>query len=200
MTKQTTTPHLYTGKEKIMSSNNKPIKIDKKVNYAFGKTIYLLGKDKYGDFIWLEAPSWDCDHYWGFGYIERYTNNRSPQNSRDISSHTHWNSEIVGKHEYYDTEKECFRLNKDYIHHLNDNPDITETVLTETESWKLAELMKSFYKLKEIKELFASGSAHIARNPLKKLLTNKRTANRIDKVLLPAIFKEIETMLTPKDG
>ena len=47
----------------------------KQTTTAFKKKIYLLGADAEGTKYWLEAPSWDCDWYWGFGYVETYTNN-----------------------------------------------------------------------------------------------------------------------------
>jgi hypothetical protein len=46
--------------------------LSKRKSHAFGKDIYLIGKDKSGTNYWLESPSWDCDWYWGFGYIETY--------------------------------------------------------------------------------------------------------------------------------
>ena len=65
----------------------------KQISKAFGKIIYLLGKDKYGDKYWLEAPSWNCDWYWGFGYVESYTNS-IPCMAKDIQSHQHWDGGI----------------------------------------------------------------------------------------------------------
>jgi hypothetical protein len=65
--------------------------MNKKQSHAFGKDIYLLGKTTDGELIWLEAPSWDCGWYWGFGYVETYTNNRRPDLAKDISSHSHFN-------------------------------------------------------------------------------------------------------------
>ena len=58
-------------------------------SHAFGKDIYLLGQDEQGINYWLEAPKWDCIWYWGFGYIESFTNNKYPHLSKDISSHQH---------------------------------------------------------------------------------------------------------------
>jgi len=60
--------------------------------HAFGKDVYLLGKDKHGIYYWLESPKWDCGWYWGFGYIETYTNNKQPQLAKDINSHEHANN------------------------------------------------------------------------------------------------------------
>jgi len=102
-------------------------------SHAFGRDVYLLGERKTGEWVWLEAPQWNCDWYWGFGYIEEYTVNKHPERARDIQSHSHW-SGLVGKQEYYDTEKGCFRLGSKYIHHLNMNPDMAGTVLTDGES------------------------------------------------------------------
>ena len=157
----------------------------KRTENAFGKKVYLLGENKDGEYVWLKAPSWDCNHYWGFGYIKTYTNNKNPQNARDITSHTHYDTsvttEIDGKH----------------IHHINDHPDFIETVLTESESWILSELMKTFYILKETSSLFELGSAHITTNPLNKILKNNGVYHMINKFLLPAVFKEIDKLLTP---
>ena len=62
------------------------------INNVFGKNIYLLGQDKDGINYWLESPSWDCAWYWGFGYVETYTNNRNPAKAKDITLHTHLDS------------------------------------------------------------------------------------------------------------
>lgn len=169
----------------------------KRTSHAFGKTIYLLGKDKHSELLWLEKASWDCDWYWGFGYIERYTNN-NPELARDISSHSHW-SGLVGKQEYYDHDKQCFRLATDYIHHLNDNPDMTETTLTDGESWELADLMKSFYTLKDTAELYHSGNSHLtSQHSLD--LKNKEQEDYINNELLPQIFKRVYEILSPDNS
>ena len=65
--------------------------MEKKKSHAFGKDVYLLGTIN-GRYQWLEAPSWDCDWYWGFGYVEEYTRHDKPSASRDIVSHTHVDS------------------------------------------------------------------------------------------------------------
>lgn len=169
--------------------------MEKQVSHAFGKNVYLLGKQKDGTFIWLEAASWDCDWYWGFGYIETYTNNRYPNKSMDINSHSHW-SGLVGKQEKYNFDKKCFVLSQDYIHHLNDNPDISETVLTDKESWELADLMQSFYTLQDTAKIFHSGNSHLTTTSIN--LKNQELENHINKVLMPQIFKRVYEILTPK--
>ena len=69
----------------------------KQKSHAFGKDIYLLGKDSDGTMYWLEAARWDCKWYWGFGYVETYTNNNHTSRSRDISSHQHFDSLFFNK-------------------------------------------------------------------------------------------------------
>jgi len=168
--------------------------MEKQINQAFGKKVFLLGKKKTGEFIWLEQATWDCEWYWGFGYIETYTNNQHPELSRDINSHSHW-SELVGKQEYYDHEKGCTRTRPDYVHHLNVNPDIAETVLTEKESWELADLMQSYYTLKDTAGLYHSGNSHLTTTGID--LKNKEQEDYINKVLMPKIFNRVYEILTP---
>jgi len=76
---------------------------------AFGKDVYLLGVDKYNEPYWLEHPSFDCGWYWGFGYLELYTNPYNPDKSRDIQYHCHW-SGFQGKLSGVFTDKEYLRL------------------------------------------------------------------------------------------
>jgi hypothetical protein len=65
------------------------------ISNVFGRDIYLLGTDKQGIKYWLESPKWDCNWYWGFGYIETYIDNNSPKISEDISSHSHFNGDTI---------------------------------------------------------------------------------------------------------
>lgn len=169
-------------------------KMEKEKNHAFGKEVYLLGKNKDGERLWLEAASWDCGWYWGFGYIEVYTYNKRPDLAQDINSHSHW-SGLVGKQEYYDSEKQCFRLGSGYIYHLNDNPDIV-SVLTDLEAWELSDLMKSFYTLQATAELYHLGNSHLTGS-VKLNFKDKEREDNINKILLPRIFERVYQILTP---
>lgn len=105
--------------------------LKKKKDRAFGKDIYLLGIDSEGQNVWLEAPSWDCGWYWGFGYVERYTNNRQPSMSKDIQSHTHIDSEFM----------------KNGI--INVNEGLARTVYTKEQGIVLNGLFTKFYALRK---------------------------------------------------
>lgn len=168
----------------------------KRKSRAFGRDIYLLGKNKRGELLWLEATSWDCNWYWGFGYIETYTNNKRPDLVRDISSHSHW-SGLIGKQERYDRDKGCFVLDSQYIHYFNENHDIAETVLTDKESRELADLMKSFYTLKDMAEIYHIGNSRTSATGI--CLSDKAQEDNINQVLMPKIFNRVYQILSPKE-
>lgn len=157
--------------------------LTKRVSQAFGKTVYLLGEDVNGEYVWLEEPTFDCGWYWGLGYIERYTITKSPERSRDITSHTHWDTQITG------------RTERGFIHHPNENPLFKETTLTDSESWELAELMRSAYTLRQAADLFTTGSSHVTKNVCE--LAQPEMVLLINNVLLPRVFKRIAEILTP---
>ncbi len=94
----------------------------KYVMHKFGKDCYLLGTDSDGIKYFLESGSFDCEWYWGFGYVETYTNNRIPHLSRDIASHQHFDGLFFNnpRKNGYDAFKEFF----------------AETPLTNDEIWK----------------------------------------------------------------
>lgn len=161
------------------------IGLEKKVDTSNGKRQFLLAKDNDGVKYWLGEATWDCGWYWGFGYISTYEKNRLPSKANDIDSHEHWDTSIIGQD------------GSEYYNHINENQKFIDTVLTEKESWKLSELMKSFYILKKAAEFYKSGNAHITDNPLFELLKSPAEYERINKVLLPAIFEEVYKLLTP---
>lgn len=158
--------------------------ISKKTYYAFGKKIFLLGRDKDGINYWLEESKWECAWYWGFGYVETYTNNSKPHLSKDINSHQHLSS-IFGK------QGDVF------VPNIFDSPILVETTFNEQEGWILSELIKSAYQLKESAELFVRGGSHITTNPCFQLVKNEDWAKKINSEILPMVFENIYTILSP---
>lgn len=159
--------------------------MNKEKNHAFRKDIFLLGRRKSdGKRVWLEKQSWDCDWYWGFGYMETYTNDEYPHLSRDIISHTHFDSEILhnGKTNAFDYFKEYF----------------TETPLTDDEIWLLCDYMTTFYTLRQTAELFDRGNSHYTGRATIDDLKRVDIENDINQNMLPKLFAEIEKLLTPK--
>lgn len=143
----------------------------KEVKERFG-THFLLGEDAEGKKHYLEKQSWNCGWYWGFGHIHTFT-------SRDIGCHYHFDG-LAKNCNLYDGFKKAF----------------VDSVLTDAELWKLCELMKVFYILQKTAEVLGRGGAHYTTNPCKDIIANDEEVKRINEVVLPAIFAEIEKLLT----
>lgn len=155
--------------------------MNKQTTEAFGKEIYLLGKDKEGILYWLEEPKWDCGWYWGCGYVETYTNNKNPSIARDIESHQHFDGLFFNKNKNgYDNFKEFF----------------DETTVTDKELWTLLEVMKTIYILKETAEVLGRGGSHYTSNPCRDTITNTEEVKRINEVVLPALFEAVRRILS----
>lgn len=160
--------------------------IDKKKDRAFRKDIYLLGTDADGTKYWLEAPKWDCGWYWGFGYVETYTNNNNPSKSKDIQNHQHIDSSFIG--EVGDGNK--------YIHNIYDAPLLVCTTFTKDEGWELSELFEQFYFLKKAAENFGRGKCNIS-NTSAPDWTDTALCEKINQTLIPPVTARILEILSP---
>lgn len=150
----------------------------KMVNSRFGEH-YLLGVHD-GREYWLEKPSWDCGWYWGFGYVEAFTN-RVISKARDIAEHTHFDSLFMRSGVYPKGAFELF---------------FQSTPLSENEVWKLTELMKSAYIARHYSDMLHTGGAHQTQNPCADIIKSDEEYKRINEVVLPSIFEEVKKLLT----
>ena len=157
----------------------------KQTTIAFKKKIYLLGVDAEGTKYWLEAPSWDCGWYWGFGYVETYTNNNCPSKAADINSHQHFDSLFLNdsKVSAFDAFKEFFK----------------ETTLSEKEIWLLIDYMYSFYALKSAAGILGMGYSHMTEKAKLSEVQSTEMSKEINEKILPAIFKQIDILLSDAD-
>lgn len=154
--------------------------MNKTKSNAFGKDCYLIGRDKNGDAIWLESAKWECGWYWGFGYVETYTSQLDPANSKDTTHHQHW-SGLLGR-----------RL---HSHHINEA--LEESVLSEEESWEISDLMKSFYTLKEAAEVLGRGGSNLTDKGNRDAIKSEQMVNEINEKMLPSLFQEIYKIIDP---
>ena len=153
--------------------------MEKKTSKAFGKTVWLLGKDKDGVSYWLAEPSWDCGWYWGFGYVETYTNNMHPDKAKDIASHQHFNNMFLnGQKCSRDMFKEFF----------------VETPLSDDKIWELVDYMQTFYTLKSAAELFRHGYSWQTGRAKINALQSEKQERLINNALLPEVFERIEKL------
>lgn len=148
----------------------------KQKSHAFGKNIYLLGKDSDGTTYWLESARWDCDWYWGGGYIATYTNNRHPEKAKHMRSLQNFDGLFFNKY------VSAYTSFKDFF---------SETPFTDSEIWKLLELMKAFYIAKEYSNMLYIGGANCTTNPAKEAIQDTAEYERINKKMIPSIMEEV---------
>ena len=114
--------------------------------------------------IYLTKPSWDCGWYWGFGYLG------------NKNEHYHLSGYQDGRNiNMYDALKEDYKLNKNIEKHL----------------WTFVELVKTAYALKETAEVLGRGGSHYTKNPCMGYIVNPDEVKRINEVVLPKIFEEL---------
>jgi len=78
---------------------------------------------------------------------------------------------------------------------ISSHPNIKESILTTDEEWRLSELMKAFYILEDAARLLKIGSCGISKPGID--LKNPYISVKINKELVPKIFKAIDELLTP---
>lgn len=133
--------------------------------------------------IYLSAPSWDCGWYWGFGYL----------GNKDC----HYHIDGLTKHEEYDHEKGCLKYEFTDLYDGFKKHFGASLIVRDSQLWKLVELLKTFYILKETAETLGRGGAHYTTNPCKDVIINTEETARINNIVLPAIFEEIYKILIP---
>lgn len=130
----------------------------------YPKKIYL-GENHQGEKIYMTRPSWDCNWYWGFGYIgHRYL-------------HIHLNR--LGNSNMFNNIKTYFQ----------------SFILSDKEIWTFCEIVQTIYSLRHIAEVFNGGGSHYTNNPCKELLTKPEWYNHINKVLIPQLIDEMYKVL-----
>lgn len=148
-----------------------------------GDLYYLIGIDKHGRPTYLQQAHFDCNWYWGLGYIETFTNKQYPERSKDITTHRHFDKLVLtydGQNDVYD------RFNQEF----------PETPLTTNEIWELLELMRTAYICRHYSDMLYTGGAHITPNPLKPLIQNEEEYNRINKDVIPDIMNKVYELLS----
>lgn len=142
-------------------------------NYIAPQPKVLFGHKLDGEVIYLDLPTWDCNWYWGFGYL----------GNRQCHYHlkTYKEEGGFGKHRDIDMFE---ALKADY--------KLCPALADDNNLWKFCELVKTVYALLEVAEIFHRGGSHYSSNPCKDLLKSPEQYKHINEVLLPALFKEID--------
>lgn len=141
-----------------------------------GRKYFLLGQDEDGTKYFLEEARFDCGWYWGIGYVETFTNNRNPALSKDIRSHTHFDSLFFNrKVNGYEAFKAL----------LPDNP------FSDRELWEILELMRSAYIARRYSDMLHCGGANYTSNPAKGVISCEAEYNRINNDVIPTILGKL---------
>ncbi len=120
-----------------------------------------------GERIYLTAPSWACNWYWGFGYIGN-----------------------KNRHYHVDGMEKDIHFRDAFEKHFGDS-----FIIRPSDRWTFSELFKSFYLLKQTANMYHTGGAHLTTNPCKEVIENKAEEKRINETVLPLIFDEIYKIL-----
>ncbi len=147
--------------------------LDKKTVES-GKNLYLLGKDSEDVAYWLEAPSWDCGWYWGFGHIYTYPNNNTAKESKTF--------------QHIDNPMRWFVYS-------NVLPKLAKVPYTEDEAWKLVELFKQFYLLRDMAGYYKRGGCYISVLDNHKRLQDRTQTKNLNNIRIPEITKQIINIL-----
>ena len=149
--------------------------LEKQKIRKFNCDMYLLGIDEDGTKYWLQAPSWDCGWYWGFGYIETLNETKT-----DIESHQH--------------------ATDFYIKWIREI--LVETTFTDEERWALCELFDNFYTLRELADA-QHHNGKLGNYTEKRHGFNFNTLFKdgmvINRDCLPLVMAKIISILTPEE-
>lgn len=128
-------------------------------------TSFYLGTRHDKSRVTLVRPSFDCGWYWSFGYL------------RTTDEHYHLDSILQ------------FEKIKEHFAELNPG------LQSEDNLWKFLEIAKTIYTLKVTAEVLGRGGSHISKNPCAHLIINKPEVDKINNIVLPALFTQIELLL-----
>jgi hypothetical protein len=141
----------------------------------------ILGKRKEdASAIFLSAPSWDCDWYWGFGYLG---NNSEHYHLSSYSKKDKCIKDSEGKYHVFTID-----INKNMYDCLLEDYDLNPKI--EQDLWTFCELVKTACTLKEAAEVLHRGGSNYTTNSVADIVKDTDKCNHINKVVLPAIFDE----------
>jgi len=147
--------------------------------FKFGHNLFLLGRRQDGKKVYLEDFSWDCDWYWGGGYLEVFNKPKS-----DITEHYHLDGVINESKKNAFNAVNAFNAIKEHF---------LELVLTDDELWLFCDLMMSFYALKEAAEVIGKGGGHYTTH--NKITADKALARTLNAIIKNEIIPAVHDLL-----
>lgn len=152
------------------------------MNKINGKDKVFFGTRKSdGERIYITKPSWDCGWYWGFGYLG---NRREHYHLSSYQDKQRVLTDDKGKFHVF-TEKRNINMYEALIEDYDLNSAIKENL------WEFCEVVLTAYSLKKTAEVLGRGGSHMTSNPCSEIIKNKEEVERINEVVLPALFNKL---------
>jgi len=148
----------------------------KKIITKWGEKYFLLGvRREDNKKVWLGDFSWDCGWYWSGGYVEVFS-----KNGKDIEEHFHFDDTFLKGAKAVDIIKNYFK----------------ETTLTGAEWWRLLDLFKQFYTIREAGEVFQYGGHYTSKGRTTEEI-KKEWAEKLNEHLEKVIIPQVRQLLSP---
>lgn len=154
--------------------------MNKETRKVNGKYQFLLGK-KDSETYWLQKASFDCDWYWGLGYVEGYRGKGSSDKS--WRSHQHFDGLFLKPAKFVEGFKEFF----------------DETPFTDDEIWQILELMQSAYTCRKYSDMLHVGGSHITSKVKVDLIKSDIEYGRLNNAVIPSILNEVYKIMMGKN-
>ena len=148
-----------------------------------GHNYYFIGINEHNRKMYYVESTFDCNWYWGIGYIVEFTNNNNPAMSRDYKTWTHWDSLFNEKA-------------KERMYHIDAFKAIfPKNPFTEKEQWKILEIMQSLYTARKYSDMLHARGSHITSNPCNEIIENNKEYTRINEKVIPALLANLYNIL-----
>lgn len=128
-----------------------------------------LGKYN-GEDVFLSRPMWNCNWYWGFGYVA----------NRYLHTHLYMMSNVDGRN---------VNLWDGITHHIKAGK--IEAMHLQGKLCTFCEVVQTIYLLKAAAEVLGRGGSHYTTNPCADLIKNPDEVKRINEVLIPKLIDEM---------
>lgn len=154
--------------------------IKKKVITWNGKKYFLLGEGKDGYTYYLESFHFDCEWYWGGGYVVTFTNKNRPEKSKDFEMFTHFDTLF---------------FNKSRASYIEYPEFFKKSTVSDKEMWEFLELMQSFYTARKYSDMICRGGSSYTSNPNSDIIKSDVEYKRINDEVIPAIINSVYKLL-----
>jgi hypothetical protein len=109
----------------------------------------------------------------------------------------HYHVDGLTNHQSYDVDNKVWKYEFTNLFDGFKKHFGSSLIVRDSQLWKLTELFKTFYTLKETAEVLGRGGSHYTSNPCENVIKNPEEVKRINEVVLPAIFEAIYKILIP---